>query len=70
MGGFVISDTISDCYQEPLLFTITARTSAAPSLHYRLLIDWKRCLCTISLVDRDQYSATKLLIGGPGERAR
>lgn len=29
-----------------------------PFPHYRSLIDWKRCLCTISLVDRDQYSAT------------
>ena len=31
-------------------------TSGAPFPHYRSLIDWKLCLCTISLVDRDQYS--------------
>lgn len=26
-----------------------------PHHHYRSLTDWKLCLCTVSLVSRDQY---------------
>lgn len=57
VGGVCIFDTTGDCYQDPLLFTISTGTSVAPiSPHYHSLIDWKSCLCTILLANRDQYS--------------
>ena len=61
------------CFLTPSVIVIRIRCSLQsprerqwrPFPHYRSLIDWKCCLCTVSLVDRDRYSGT-----GPSIRDR